>query len=98
MSRRIRISVAGIDALRVLASRGALPRHPTGSGWGLAGSDGLPLVSDKAASGILDRGFAIVGAVPDAPSPATELRLTGAGQIHLVELQQTMPTTSLGER
>jgi hypothetical protein len=43
MSRRIRISVAGIDALRVLASRGALPRHPSGSGWGMGLPDGGPL-------------------------------------------------------
>lgn len=98
MSRRIRISVAGIDALRILASRGALPRHPSGSGWGMGLPDGGPLVSDKAAGGILAHGFAIVGAVPDAPSPASELRLTGAGQIHLVQLQQTMPATGLGER
>jgi hypothetical protein len=98
VSRRIRISVAGIDALRILASRGALPRHPSGSGWGMGLPDGGPLVSDKAAGGILAHGFAIVGAVPDAPSPASELRLTGAGQIHLVQLQQTMPATSLGER
>lgn len=98
MSRRIRISVAGIDALRVLASRGALTRHPSGSGWGMGLPDGGPLVSDKAASGILAHGFAVTGPVPDAPSPATELRLTGAGQIHLVQLQQTMPATSLNER
>lgn len=96
MSRRIRISVAGIDALRVLASRGALPRHPSGSGWGMGMPDGGPLVSDKAAGGILAHGFAVTAPVPDAP--ATELRLTGAGQIHLVQLQQTMPATSLGER
>ena len=98
MSRRIRISVAGIDALRVLASRGALPRHPSGSGWGMGMPDGGPLISDKAASGILAHGFAVTAVVPDASSPATELRLTGAGQIHLVQLQQTMSATSLGER
>jgi hypothetical protein len=98
VSRRIRISVAGLDALRILASRGALLRHPSGSGWGVAVSDGLPLVSDKAAGGILDRGFAVVGAVPDAPSPASELRLTGAGRVHLVQLQQDMPLTELRER
>jgi hypothetical protein len=98
MSRRIRITAAGVDALRVLALRGALPRHPTGSGWGVGMPDGGPLVSDKAAGGILAHGFAVSGPVPDAPSPATELRLTGAGQIHLVQLQQTMPATSLSER
>ncbi|MGU3659521.1 hypothetical protein [Methylobacterium fujisawaense] len=98
MSRRIRISLAGLDALRVLASRGALPRHPSGSGWGMGMPDGGPLVSDKAAAGILAHGFAVTASVPDAPSPATELRLTGAGQIHLVQLQQTMPATSLSER
>jgi len=98
VSRRIRISVAGVDALRVLASRGALPRHPSGSGWGMGRPDGGPLVSDRAAGGILAHGFAVTGPVLEAPYPATELRLTGAGQIHLVQLQQTMPATSLGER
>jgi hypothetical protein len=98
VSRRIRISAAGIDALRVLALRGALPRHPSGSGWGIGVPDGGPLVSDKAAGSIIDRAFAVVGTVPDAPSPASELRLTGAGQIHLVQLQQDRPSTELRER
>ena len=98
MSRRIRISAAGVDALRLLATRGALPRHPSGCGWGIGTPDSGPLVSDKAASGILDHGFAVKAAVPDAPSPAFELRLTGAGQIHLVQLQQAVPVADLRER
>lgn len=96
MIRRSRISAAGIAALRTLATTGALPRHPSGSGWGE--NDGLPVVSDLAAGAVIARGYAVVGSVPDAPSPASELRLTGAGQIHLVELEQTLTRTRLLER
>lgn len=98
MTRRSRVSPAGTAALRALASRGALPRHPSGSGWGENEPDGLPIVSDRAAGLVIDLGYAVVGAVPDAPSPGSELRLTGAGQLHLVDLEQTMPRTSLRER
>ena len=98
MTRRIRISSVGIAALRSLASRGALPRHRTGSGWGETEADGLPIVSDLAAGSVIDLGFAVVGAVPNAPSPASELRLTGAGQLHLVDLKQIMTRTRLLER
>lgn len=90
------MSAAGIAALRTLASNGAIPRHSSGSGWGENG--GLPLVSDLAAGAVIARGYAVVGSVPDAPSPASELRLTGAGQIHLVELEQNMNRTRLLER
>lgn len=96
MTRRIRVPSVGIAALRSLASRGALPRHPAGSGWGEI--DGLPIVSDLAAGSVLDLGFAVVGAVSDVPSPASELRLTGAGHLHLVDLEQTMTRTDLLER
>lgn len=98
MTGRSRVTAVVIAALRALASRGALPRHPTGSGWVERESNGLPIVSDLVAGAVIGRRFAVVGSVPDAPSPASELRLTGAGQLHLVDLEQTMARTSLRER